>query len=316
MTTDDKTPDPTPALLSAARLADARLILATYEDAPAGILADDAAHDCARMLGPVLRHLDALTPHAPVDGEALPALEPQHTPTADRFDGEVWRGRVKVDDDWAHVAVRAADGATAPMFYWHGKWRLVAEVFGYEVMAAWALAQRAAGRSEGEAERAALMARANEIPGLTAALDETRFELAVALGKEPEKTRAFVEIDRLHADLFKRDATIARLTAELVAARAAHGEAIERNESLEIHLANARELIGVAKVAARLDGAREAGVQLEAWREWKEALGRAHRVPRCNDGEREEKDAEEREAWEALCAVDPRARATEGRQGS
>lgn len=53
----------------------------------------------------------------PVDVEALPVLEPQHTPPTDRFDGEVWRGRVKVDDDWAHVAVGTVNGATAPMSF-------------------------------------------------------------------------------------------------------------------------------------------------------------------------------------------------------
>ena len=67
MTTDTK---PT---LPAARLAKIREALAAFEACPvASALQDDAAYDCARALGEVLAHLDALT--APADGEALGRL--------------------------------------------------------------------------------------------------------------------------------------------------------------------------------------------------------------------------------------------------
>jgi chorismate mutase len=240
MTTDDKqTPDPTtPALLSASRLAKARAAANAFDDAHAGSSEEqDAAYDAAQFVGPLLRHLAALTAPAVPDGGRLPDLEPQHTPPAERTEGEVWRGRVKVDDDWAHVAVVTADGSTSPVFYWHGQWRGVAKRFGNEVMAAWALAQLAAGRSEGEAERAQM---ASNLAGATRAAKVNGEELIKACD-----------------EIADRDAEIARLTAERDALAAELAEARDEAEK------NRRAVVKVAQAgtidtaAARRDGARE-----------------------------------------------------------
>jgi hypothetical protein len=224
MTTDDKQiPDPTtPALLSAARLDEIR---------------ERSRHGSLPHVAELLAHLAALTAPAVPDGGRLPDLEPQHTPPAERTEGEVWRGRVKVDDDWAHVAVVTADGSTSPVFYWHGQWRGVAKRFGNEVMAAWALAQLAAGRSEGEAERAQM---ASNLAGATRAAKVNGEELIKACD-----------------EIADRDAEIARLTAERDALAAELAAARTRIEQGIVGVAIMKEAHAEALAAARRDGARE-----------------------------------------------------------
>lgn len=154
----------------------------------------------------------------------LPALEPQHTPTEDRFDGEVWRGRVLVDDDWVHVGVEMANGFAQPLFFAYGKWRRTAHEFGYKVMAAWALAQRAAGRSEGEAERAALIEQREAVRALLAAHDdETTTFAAERVMNERDEARGAV----LH---LTAEVAEAQEAADAMQARAILAEAKERRQ--------------------------------------------------------------------------------------
>lgn len=51
------------------------------------------------------------------------------------------------------------------------------------------------------AERDQALARANELPGLTAALDEARWERDVAKGEQTAGCQALAEVERLHAEL-------------------------------------------------------------------------------------------------------------------
>jgi hypothetical protein len=92
-----------------------------------------------------------------------------------------------------------------PRFFAFNRWRDPAPGFGYKVMAAWARASRAAGRAEGEAERARLQALVDkaytEVAGEIVASDRDvatiarlRTELAEARARREESEGTFGRI--------------------------------------------------------------------------------------------------------------------------
>ena len=184
----DYPPEPhKPAILSAARLA-----LDAFEAAPtASTIQDDAAYDAARALGPVLAHLDALTAGEVPDGEALGRM--------------AWRARA-TPGGWgrwtdAEVAACMDESWETQSAEERARYRRIGtalHAIGY-----------AAGRSEGEAERARLADDHEHVCRLVRTTERARDE-----AQELAEDRA---------------GQIARLTAELAAAHdraLAHGVAV------------------------------------------------------------------------------------------
>lgn len=218
-------PDPTtPALLSAARL-DAAIVEAIVADLSdrRGLrhewqaIDDDIREEIkATWIGIVGRHLAALTPPAAPDGEAL--------------------GRAVADVVEAHDYRPAHDDpGIGPAVLT----RSMCERIGTALHAI----GYAAGRSEGEAERAA---------------ERARFEDDAAIERDDA------------------DAEIARLTAELAEARATLASVRERHEEeradLQCEIAQGESMLASAAAdheAARRDGAREERAAIvEQIRQW------------------------------------------------
>lgn len=267
---------PTPgALLSAARLAEIRerhavaMRYLSIQRSEMGKWLSDALSDREKLLA----HLDALTPRAPVDGEAL-----------GRLLAGIMADHLGVDGD------PLGYNAGALALYRRGI--AAAREEAVEDRTAAREEGHAAGRSEGEAERAeaaklALFVNAalsDECAALRAIAADPKAHAAEAVARE--KALHDLEVEGLAAE-------IARLTAELAEAR------VEAEE-------NRRAVVKVAQAgtldvrAARLDGALE---EREA----------------CALIAEEEERLLYRQDGEQACARVRRrirARATEGRQGS
>ena len=246
--------DPTPALLPPARLAEIRAQINLSHP-----INDTGPNADARAL---LAHIDALQAPAVEDGgEALPDAEPKHTPTNDRFDGEVWRGRLLVDDESIYVAVALVDGRTVPMFYAYGTWRDPAPGFGYKVLSAWARASDAHGYARGvaagEAERVRLADDHERVCRLVRTTERARDEAEdLAEDRAGQIARLTAERDALAKQLDLGPAEVvtlaawgeeraksARLTAELAEARAAAATERLLCQAATEHVRDREELI-------------------------------------------------------------------------
>lgn len=287
--TKQATPDTTPALLSAARLAEIRAADAA-DTHP--VASTEGGHDRRALLA----HLDALTPRE-VDGDALGravlAVESEGFDNALAWEdtGRLERDRLKRIGVRLH-AIGYAAGAVAmtgegddPAV--EGAVYILMERHDRELHAA-----HAAGRSEGEAERAALTPRA----------PSTREQRVERLGK---LARELLQIgEDTVSEYLARDAEIARLTearnvaearagslaADLAIVRELEAEALASMdrwkmiaEGKDVRIAGLREEI--ARLTAELAEARAAVFEHGA-AETDKRVARARR-----EGAREEREA-------------------------
>ncbi len=274
------------AIMSAARL----------DEAFKRIEACTSFVEVSEELAMVRAHLDALTPRAPVDGEALgfALFIGDMRETDNRATREAW---AQMDPDpKAEYVSRALD----------------LHAIGY-----------AAGRNEGEAERAALAAelakRDAEIEGLRCELakrDALTAEARAALTPRAPSTRE-QRVERLGkiarellqigedtvSEYLARDAEIARLTAELAEARAAVDHA-----RMDVKMTSElRKMAEHDASVARIDGARGANAQLADVAEIAASL----RWTRANS----DNPGDQAVYVDRLLALFPEQSAAEGRQG-
>jgi len=298
MTTDNHTPDPAPALLSTARLAEIRerVAFTVIAEAHNEAIADRAA---------LLAHLDALTPRAVVDGEALGrGLYIEINPGGEQawpHYAESFRERY-IAAALALHAIGYAAGAVAMTGEGddpgtEGAVYILMERHDRELHEA-----HAAGRSEGEAERvrlSALLAAEHESAGV--AIEGQQIEIArLTAALEAERARRPVEEAAIAEAQRELDATRAELAeARAAIASAANGsiDDIEAARRFGYHERDAEV------AAARLDGARE---------EREECARIADAASRYNANR--PANTQPSAAYKIADAI--RARATEGRQGS
>jgi hypothetical protein len=296
-TTDDKTPDPTPALLSAGRPLGHMSASALDKLRAWHAAALDQTSYPMIVAGALLAHLDALTPRAPVDGEAL--------------------GRL-LATEIASATVAGEDTMAKPA--------LALRAIGY-----------AAGRSEGEAaesettrhliEQRNLAQRTaedahREIARLTAELAEAneretrQINGGGDIAERDRLTAALSDLDALYQEQVRESHRLAadreRMEDERDAATAELAEALATGERWKVACERQEQANASADreddkrvAAARLDGARE---------ERRLCLFDVRRAMGGEDAGANDALAEAERA--ILGRGDPGlARATEGRQG-
>lgn len=242
------TPDPTPALLSAARLAEIRAKLADHTQ----------PHDFRSIAADLLAHFDALTPPLPDDGgEALGRrLRAVMHPPGDHRSSPIarlTRGALAIyQRGYAAGAVAMTGGGDDPGT--EGAVLILMKRHDRELHAA-----HAAGRSEGEAERA----RATQE--------------GIDIGRAQGWKEANVEIDRLVA---------ARAGERASAAEAIEGQAAEIARLNDLHLAMVNE---TDRLTAELAAERALTEELRAMEA--EALASADRWRAASERHERERDA-------------------------
>jgi len=334
MTTDNTTPDPTPALLPPARLAEIR----ERADAPLRPMPD--AEERAEYFGQaiadraaLLAHLDALTPRAVVDGEALGRGLFEHMSALawpngrGEIGGPGWDG-LREDSRSYYIAAALALHAIG---YAAGAVAMTGEGDDPGTEGAVLILMKrhdgelheahAAGRSEGEAERvrlSALLAAEHESAGV--AIEGQQIEIArLTAALEAERARRPVEEAAIAEAQRELDATRAELAEARAAVEAFQrgsgcvdgytiGEALAKigaslNRTPTEGIPDAIERIKKEKAAARRDGARE---------EREECARIADAASRYNANR--PANTQPSAAYKIADAI--RARATEGRQGS
>jgi hypothetical protein len=95
-----------------------------------------------------------------LDGSAVVTAAEHPGAETPKLAGEVWRGAETEDGDVIVTAVAPIEGALAPRFWYPsdhlppGRWMVPAPDFGYRIMAAWALHERAVGEAERKLRKA------------------------------------------------------------------------------------------------------------------------------------------------------------------